>query len=207
MLDEILRLRPSYELPAGTERKVTVAFADAKARQRRAEEAQRIAAVRAMVIESPDIAKAAAGEPLVFEFAIRDPNRVVNSAALKYRLATSPDFLALTLRPPNDGSDRWSGQIPGTVTAGKGGVDLQWFLTTSDAAGQPLIGVADAAAPRLVHIDKAPAPAGDPFYKKWWFWTAVGVGAAAATTAVILATNSGDDGNVPQGDLPTVELR
>lgn len=30
-----------------------------------------------------------------------------------------------------------------------------------------------------------------PFYKRWWFWTAVGVVVVGATTATIVATRPG----------------
>lgn len=207
VFDELLRLRPAFEAPAGTERKVAIAFADAQKRIRAQGDARRGAAVRDMVIESPEIAAINAGDPLVLEFAIRDPNRVVSGAAVKYRLATSAEFLSLTLTPPVAGSDRWSGQVPGEVTAGKGGGDLQWFLTTTDAAGEPLIGVANAMAPRSVHIAKVASSDSRPFYKTWWFWTAVGVGAAAATTTAILVSRSSDGASVPDSDLGAVELR
>lgn len=209
VFDELLRLRPTFEAPAGTERKVAVAFADTRKRIRQQADAQRSAYARDMVIESPEIATVGAGEPLLLEFAIRDPNHVVRAAAVKYRLATSSEFLALSLAPPTPGNDRWSGQIPGDVTAGKGGGALQWFLTISDASGEPLIGVADAMSPRSVQIDKVVSSSSRPFYKTWWFWTAVGVGAAAAaTTAILVARSSGDGGGgVPDSDLGAVELR
>lgn len=31
----------------------------------------------------------------------------------------------------------------------------------------------------------------DPFYKRWWFWTAVGVGAGAIATTIVLTTSGG----------------
>ncbi len=39
------------------------------------------------------------------------------------------------------------------------------------------------AAPR-----PTPRPASPPFYKKWWFWTAVGVVVVGSVTATVLAT-------------------
>lgn len=44
----------------------------------------------------------------------------------------------------------------------------------------------------------APAPAPAPWYRRWWFWTAVG-GACAIVAAAVLATSFGGDGRVPQG--------
>lgn len=41
-----------------------------------------------------------------------------------------------------------------------------------------------------------------PFYAAWWFWTIVGVGAAAAVTGTVLALSAGDDG----GDVGTVRF-
>jgi tetratricopeptide (TPR) repeat protein len=45
--------------------------------------------------------------------------------------------------------------------------------------------------------DEEPAPAPSPFYKKWWFWTAVGAVVAGGVVAVLLTT--GGDDRVPVG--------
>lgn len=52
----------------------------------------------------------------------------------------------------------------------------------AEAAAEAPVQAAVLAAP----LPAAPAPGRTPFYKKAWFWTAVGVGVTAAATGVIL---------------------
>lgn len=40
-----------------------------------------------------------------------------------------------------------------------------------------------------------------PIYKRWWFWTAIGVAVAGATTAVVIAAQPTDE-KVVEGTLP-----
>src|SRR5262249_14285863 len=86
VFDELLRLRPDFEVPPSSERKVSVAIADAQRRSRDVAASARQAYVRNMVIEAPDALRVSAGDPLVFEFNIRDPGRHVREARVKYRL-------------------------------------------------------------------------------------------------------------------------
>ena len=46
------------------------------------------------------------------------------------------------------------------------------------------------------------ASEGGPFYTKWWFWGTVGVVAAGAVTAYLLATHSGTQNACSEGALP-----
>lgn len=50
-----------------------------------------------------------------------------------------------------------------------------------------------AALERLGAAFLPPPPAGRPFYKSWWFWTAAGVVVAGSITAAVLATRPRSD--------------
>jgi tetratricopeptide (TPR) repeat protein len=54
-------------------------------------------------------------------------------------------------------------------------------------------------APRS-HDTPAPGPTHSPFYKRWWFWTIVGVVVAGATTATVIALQP-TDVEAPVGNL------
>ena len=57
-------------------------------------------------------------------------------------------------------------------------------------------------AARLPPPAPPPARTGPtPFYKKWWFWTVVGVAVVGSTTAGIVATQTGGDARLPEGEL------
>jgi len=44
-----------------------------------------------------------------------------------------------------------------------------------------------------------------PVYKRWWFWTLIGVGVAGATTGIVLGVRGSGDG-LPSGEAGTIDL-
>jgi len=59
---------------------------------------------------------------------------------------------------------------------------------------------------RIVEVQKPKAPKrkthrGTPFYKKWWFWTGVGVAAAAVSVPFLLPDGSADGATCPDGHV------
>lgn len=85
-----------------------------------------------------------------------------------------------------------------------------------DAPGAPVAEPADtgkpAAPPAAVATPANEPEAGAvkkttrPFYRKWWFWTAVGV-AAAGVTAGVVASQTGGSDRVPEGELGGFKFR
>ena len=66
---------------------------------------------------------------------------------------------------------------------------------------QPLAAVKEPGTGALDLTPRPPPKTGPrPFYKKWWFWTAVGVAVAGATTAVVASQTGGSD-ELPWGEL------
>ena len=64
--------------------------------------------------------------------------------------------------------------------------------------------LAPATQPAALAMDLKPAPAPDrssstPIYKKWWFWTAVGVAVVGAATAGVVASQTGGSDRLPEG--------
>lgn len=64
-----------------------------------------------------------------------------------------------------------------------------------------------ATPPAAVNLGSAPLPSdsadsGQPFYAKWWFWTAVGAVAAGSVTAYLLVTRGGTQNACSGGTLP-----
>ena len=60
------------------------------------------------------------------------------------------------------------------------------------------------AAPVITPL--APAPRPRPFYKKWWFWTAVGAVVAGAVVGGVVASQTGGSDWVPVGDSGSIRL-
>ena len=62
--------------------------------------------------------------------------------------------------------------------------------------------------PVPVHVPPPPAPRlSTPVYKRWWFWTTVGVLMAGAAAGVVLATQYGGDDRLPSGEAGSMVLR
>ena len=60
----------------------------------------------------------------------------------------------------------------------------------------------DAPAELTVTLQRDPTPKATPVYKRWWFWTAVGVVVAGgAGTGIYLATRGDDIEEMPEIDL------
>jgi hypothetical protein len=60
-------------------------------------------------------------------------------------------------------------------------------------------------APAIAAPAPAPAPeqGARPFYKRWWFWTAVGAVVAGGVTAAVVVSRQ-PDGREPRGELGTI---
>lgn len=106
----------------------------------------------------------------------------------------APSTMLPPLPPPADANAK-----PAATPAGTQG-------TTAAAATPPAAATGSGADVRLT---AAPAPAGAaavsdssarrPIYKKWWFWTIIGVGTAAAATGIALgvrAASNSDPSNI-----------
>ena len=70
-------------------------------------------------------------------------------------------------------------------------------LESLRAAPPPAVSRAPVAAPAVVVA--SPRPAARPVWRRWWFWTAVGVAVATGVTAVVLAART--QTSVPASDL------
>jgi len=73
------------------------------------------------------------------------------------------------------------------------------------APAAPRAPTPEAISPVAPEPVRPTPPAVRPFYKTWWFWTAVGVIAASGTAAVIVAS-SGDEEPPPDTKLGTVRF-
>ena len=61
-------------------------------------------------------------------------------------------------------------------------------------------------APVVVLTSRAPAPRARPYYKRWWFWTAVGTVVLGAVVGGVVASQTGGSGWLPSGDSGSIRL-
>lgn len=82
--------------------------------------------------------------------------------------------------------------------------------TPKDAGKRPLVTVkVQPEKPKqyLPDVSKEIKPK-PPFYRKWWFWTAIGAGVAAAVaTSLAVVLSRKTESVLPSGSLGTVDLR
>lgn len=114
------------------------------------------------------------------------PRLLYSIARLQHRLGQSREALSsyqrfLATAPPSDAELRgkaleYKAQLEHDSAAAA-------LPAGSDAAATPAI----AAQSTTAAVTAAPTPR-QPIYKKWWLWTIVGVAAAGAITATVIAT-------------------
>ncbi len=73
--------------------------------------------------------------------------------------------------------------------------ELRGFEETADAL---VLGAGEPLAPLVVELRERLAE--DAFYRKWWFWTLVGVVVVGAAVGIGIAVRGGE--NAPNGTLP-----
>jgi tetratricopeptide (TPR) repeat protein len=177
----LLALDPQHRLADGASPKIQAPFAKA---QDEARGARALAASHA----PPARARHDRALPLVVKVA-NDPLRMARTVRVVYRLpgeasessleaVASVGAVVLGLALPALGAH------PG---------QLRYRVELLDRDGNVLLARGTAEAPFAVALESAVAeqpPAASPWYRRWWVWTIVGVVAAGATTAAVLATRS-----------------
>ena len=136
----LLRLKPDYELPDGTEPKILAAFRKVQVEEKalaRQLAASRRAQLRSGLSLSGELpAKGRGGEPLAFSFKLKDPTGAVDAVRVAFRRQGEGSYSSLALARTDDG--HWSGAVPGETTANDGGSVLEYYLEASDEQG-PLL--------------------------------------------------------------------
>jgi tetratricopeptide (TPR) repeat protein len=69
---------------------------------------------------------------------------------------------------------------------------VEYYIVAEDKSGAVWASIASETEPLALLTEAIVAPTGSPFYKKWWFWTAVG-GTVATAVVLGLVLSSGSD--------------
>lgn len=198
-LEKLFQANPDYELPKGAPPKIRDLFHEVQADVR----AHR---VKPVTLEFEPPGALAAGGPATIQASVKD---LPSGARVRffYRRVGSEAYSALELKPSNG---TFAAVLPAAeLPVADAPFALEYYLEVDDTAGRRLAGRGDALAPLTVHV-RAPAtaeigPTSPPpeveeesaWYQKWYVWTAIGVGAAAAGGATYYFLSRPKTGTLP----------
>jgi hypothetical protein len=212
----LLAIEPGYELPKGTSPKLTAPYFQAAGMARNSEGIQ-------LQHQPPEAGKALGGQ--VLEVTVKaDPLGMIKGVRLRYWTAggkpeqvaqpvSGPGKVGFQLPPGFEAREAkytFEGlNESGGVLAQAGGLGSVFSLQarggtmTVVAPPPPKLDVDQSAAKQQEPLSlpkEKPADRRDsratPWYKTWWFWTAVGVAVAGAATGTAVAlTSGGGSGN------------
>jgi hypothetical protein len=204
----LLRGRPDFDLPPTTPPKILAVFRQVQVEERaivqQMAELERSRIVKTLVLEAKLPEKIAGGQPLHFDYRLQDPRGAVAELKVQYRKLGIGSFSSLALA--RDSTGHWLGDLPGDWTANRDGLKIEYYVSTADTHGQPLLQVGDFAHPVSLEISpgEVAAPA-KPVYKSAWFWVATVGGAAALAGLSVFAYTQATA--LPHSDLGAHAVR
>lgn len=139
---------------------------------------------------------AVAGRTAEFAANVVRGERSVRNTLLRWRRAGLLTYRTVEMEGTGPLLARFT--LPQDSTAYK----LEYYIEARDRGGNTVARVGSPEEPLRVTVAGTPRRA-RPFYKRWWFWTAVGavvVGGVTAT-AIVLGTESAPVGNLGQVQL------
>jgi hypothetical protein len=147
--------------------------------------------------------RASGGRELEFDYPLKDPFGVVEEMKIGYRRRGDPSFSTLALKRDDVGV--WRGALPREWTASDSGFVLEYYLTTADARGSPLLTVAGPSSPLTAQIEAGVIEEGEELYEKPWFWVAAGATVVLSGVAGVVLYQRGS--RLPETDLGEVRIR
>lgn len=204
----LLRGRPSFDIPSeGTPPKILRVFRNVKVEEDRiraetaALERQRL--MEGLSLTGTPVAKVLGGDPVAFNYYLRDPHGAVGSLKVQYRKKGLGDYAVLPLELGPDGG--WSGTIPGVWTENDDGQTVEYGLLAIDRGGESLLAFGvPPDDPMVIHIDPGTIEGRTPFYKKNWFWLASGAAVIGGGVALFFVHES--QTRLPSSDLGSLKL-
>jgi hypothetical protein len=176
----ILELKPDYELTGGASPKIRSYFASAQKtyRSRQAVKLQHAA-------PKPSVL----GETTTVDVSVVAGADRVSAMTLHYRpRGSTSGYSQLGMARGENGA--FSGSVPNTFPGPAGKRTIEYFVRARDSSGALLASVGAEETPLELTMETVALTVSQPLYKSWVFWTAVGVGAAAAIATPVLLNRS-----------------
>ncbi|HEX8441671.1 PKD domain-containing protein [Archangium sp.] len=190
----ILEVKPDYELTGGASPKIRSYFANAQ-KAYRVRQAVRLR-------HAPPKPNAQGGTTTVDVTVTAGMDRVA-AMTLHYRpRGSTSGYSQLGMVRGEDGA--FSGNVPNAFPGPAGKRTIEYFVRARDANGALLSSVGAEQAPLELTMETVALTVSQPVYKNWAFWTAVGVGVAAAVATPVLLNR---DAPVRPGTIGMETLR
>lgn len=203
----LLRGRPDFDMAADTPPKILAIFRKVQVEEKaivdQMRELERARILKDLKLMGDPPEKGQGGQPLPFEFRLRDPRGVVAQVELRYRRGGDQAFAALPLARSEGGA--WAAAIPGEWTQSPEPYRLEYYLTTTDSEGRGLLDLASASSPHALPVEAGSVPTSTPLYKNGWFWGGVAAVVVALGAASVLIYTQGSE--LPKTDLGTLQPR
>jgi hypothetical protein len=179
--DRMLALSPSHLLSYSLSPKATLIFESAR---------QKAASRSAPAIDLGLPRDRMVGDPLPIDVdVLADPFRFISRARLYYKSGGAEwQMRELELSDPT-GRHRL---VIDPVSA-ESQVILQLWVMVLDQRGNEVMELGTSDRPREILLGYVPP---EPWYAKWWLWTAVGAAVAAGTTAAIVVGTRSQDPDI-----------
>lgn len=176
----ILQLQPGYELTGGASPKIRSYFANAQKAYR---------AQQAVKLQHAPPKPSALGETTTVDVAVTAGAERVSAMTLHYRpRGSTGGYSQLGMARGENGA--FSGNVPNAFPGPAGKRTIEYFVRARDTSGALLASVGSEETPLELTMETVAMAVSQPLYKNWMFWTAVGVGAAAAVATPLVLNRS-----------------
>jgi hypothetical protein len=176
----ILELQPAYELTGGASPKIRSYFANAQKMYR---------ARQAVKLQHAAPKPSSLGETTTVDVTVVAGADRVSGMTLHYRpRGSTSGYSQLAMARGENGA--FSGSVPNAFPGPAGKRTIEYFVRARDTSGALLSSVGSEETPLELTMETVALAVSQPIYKNWGFWTAVGVGAAAAIATPVLLNRS-----------------
>ncbi len=176
----ILELQPAYELTGGASPKIRSYFANAQKTHR---------ARQAVKLQHAAPKPSSLGETTTVDVRVVAGADRVSGMTLHYRpRGSTSGYSQLAMARGENGA--FSGNVPNAFPGPAGKRTIEYFVRARDTSGALLSSVGSEETPLELTMETVALAVSQPLYKNWAFWTAVGVGAAAAIATPVLLNRS-----------------
>ncbi|HYI02998.1 PKD domain-containing protein [Hyalangium sp.] len=176
----ILELQPDYELTGGASPKIRSYFASAQKAYR---------AQQAVKLQHAAPKPSVHGETTTVDVTVVAGADRVSAITLHYRpRGSTGGYSQLAMARGESGA--FSCNVPSAFPGPAGKRTIEYFVRARDASGALLASVGAEETPLELTMETVELAKSQPLYKSWVFWTAVGVGTAAAIATPVLINRS-----------------